>query len=138
MKTWKNLTLIAAMLAATLPPLAVNGQSQQQTPNSAKSSSSSATRASDATAACMATAVELEKTRAFAASLETENRVLTERLATEKAATALLTELNQSRRAESEALKNTVAAKNETIAAKDSVIASQDKLVEALKKKKPS
>lgn len=86
----------------------------------------------------MATAVELEKTRAFAASLETENRTLTERLATEKAATALLTELNQSRRAESEALKNTVAAKNETIAAKDSVIASHDRLVEALKRKKPS
>ena len=86
----------------------------------------------------MATAVELEKTRTFAASLESENRSLTERLTTEKAATALLTELNETRRSESEALKTAVAAKNETIAAKDTVIASQDKFIETLKKKKPS
>lgn len=86
----------------------------------------------------MAAAVELEKARWLTAALEIENRALTERLATEKATTAILAELNESRRSESEALKTTIAAKNETIAAKDAVVASQDKLVEALKKKRPS
>ena len=93
---------------------------------------------SDPLSACMATAVELEKIRFLATSLENENRALTERLASEKQTTTILTELNETRRGESEALKNAIAAKNETIAAKDNVIASQDRLVEALKKKKPS
>lgn len=50
----------------------------------------------------------------------------------------LLTELNETRKAEAEALRSTVAAKNEALTAKDSVIASQDKLIETLKRKKPS
>ncbi len=144
-----------------------HAESTQPPPNSAKSSPSSDTRVNekvesresrvkrlddsnkkstldsrlstlDSVAACMATAVELEKARTLVAALETENRSLTERLTTEKAATAILTELNETRRSESAALKNTISAKNETIAAKDAVIASQDKLVEALKKKKTS
>lgn len=86
----------------------------------------------------MATAVELEKTRVLVSSLENEIRVTTERLAAEKATTAILSELNETRRRESEALKATINAKNETIAAKDTVIASQDKLIEALKRKKPT
>ncbi|PYS87625.1 MAG: hypothetical protein DMF62_11910 [Acidobacteria bacterium] len=60
------------------------------------------------------------------------------RLDTEKRANELLTDLNETRRAESEALKLTVAAKNETIAAKDSAIAAQDKLIATLKTKKRS
>jgi len=71
-------------------------------------------------------------------ALETENAVIKSRLETEKRANALLTELNETRRAESEALKSTVAAKNETIAAKDSAIAAQDKLIGSLKTKKRS
>ena len=86
----------------------------------------------------MATAVELEKTRVLILSLEQENQALNERLETEKQATALLTELSETRKGENNALKAAVAAKNETIAAKDAVIASQDKLVAALKTKKRS
>ena len=71
-------------------------------------------------------------------SLEDENAALKERLETEKRATALLAELNETRKAESNALRATVAAKNETITAKDAVIASQDKLIATLKTKKTS
>lgn len=86
----------------------------------------------------MAAAVELEQSRRLIASLESENKLLTERLETEKRATALLAELNTTRRNEADALRATIAAKNETIAAKDAVIASQEKLVAELKIKKPS
>lgn len=86
----------------------------------------------------MAAAVDLEKTRALAGELENENRLLTERLETEKRTTALLTELNETRKNEGDALRLAVAAKNETIVAKDDVIASQDKLIESLKRKKTS
>ena len=70
--------------------------------------------------------------------METENGALRSRLDTEKRANELLSELNETRRAESEALKATVTAKNETIAAKDAAISSQDKLIESLKTKKRS
>jgi len=60
------------------------------------------------------------------------------RLETERRANALLNELNETRRAETEALRATVAAKNETIAAKDAALATQDKLIETLKTKKRS
>ena len=86
----------------------------------------------------MATAVDLEKTRVLVRELEGENRLLGERLETERRTSALLTELNETRMSESQALRATIAAKNETIAAKDAVIASQDKLIETLKRKKTS
>ena len=86
----------------------------------------------------MAAANELEQTRLLVGELETENQLLTERLATEKLATTLLTELNQTRRSETEALRSTIAAKNETITAKDAVISTQDKLIVSLKGKKSS
>ena len=86
----------------------------------------------------MATAVELEKTRVLVTALESENKLVNERLVTEKQTTAILTELNETRKSEAEALRTTVAAKNETIAAKDAVIAAQDKLVAGLKAKKPT
>ena len=70
--------------------------------------------------------------------MERENELLKERLDTEKKATSLLTELSESRRAENEALRNAIAAKNETLVAKDAVIASQEKLIEALQKRKSS
>ena len=60
------------------------------------------------------------------------------RLETEKRANELLVELNETRRAENEALKSTVAAKNETIAAKGAAIAAQEILIEKLKTKKRS
>lgn len=89
-------------------------------------------------AACMAAAIDLEKTRDLVSELENENQLLIERLETEKRTTALHDELNKTRKSENDALRSTVAAKNETIAAKDTVISSQDKLIEALKRKKPS
>lgn len=72
------------------------------------------------------------------ASLDAENSSLRSRLATEKDLNGILTELNATRKSETEALRKTVEAKNETIAAKDAVIASQDKLLEALKNKRRS
>ena len=70
--------------------------------------------------------------------LEQENELVKERLETEKRASSLLAELNESRRAENEALRNAIAAKNETVLAKEAVIAGQEKLIEALKNRKPS
>lgn len=86
----------------------------------------------------MAAAIDLEKSRVLVAELESENRLLNERLATEQRTTVVLTELNETRKSESEALRATIAAKNETISAKDAVIASQDKLVDTLRRKKTS
>jgi hypothetical protein len=88
--------------------------------------------------ACMATAVELERTRDLISALEDESRALNERLETEKHLTVTLTELNETRKSENAALQSVIAAKNETIAAQDKVIASQDKLVTALKNRKRS
>ena len=86
----------------------------------------------------MVAANELEKTRVLVGELETENQLLTERLTTEKLTTALLTELKETRRSETEALRVTIAAKNETITAKDAVILTQDKLIVSLKRNKSS
>ena len=141
MKNWKSSMLLAAVLVLTWTAHAAHGQSPQPQTNSVKSSPSSDTVATNSRTivnACMATAVELEKTRVLVSALETETAAIKERLATEKRTTALLTELNETRKNETEALKTTVAAKNETIAAKDAVITSQDKLIEELKHKKSS
>lgn len=117
--------------------------------SSAESSPASATRAGKSegapsqtpkgvtlTQACNAAAVELRASRALIAALENENALLKERIETEKRATALLIELSDTRKSESEALQTAIAAKNETIFAKDAVIASQDRLIETLKSKK--
>ncbi|MCC6328973.1 MAG: hypothetical protein IT174_10685 [Acidobacteria bacterium] len=129
---------------------AAYGQSEQQPTNSASGSAKSDIRASEEVQrkdaetqsrivnACAAAVDELKKIRAFADVLERENILLRERLDTEKAAVKVLTELNETRRSEAEALRTAVAAKNETIAAKDAVIARQDELVGVLKKKKSS
>jgi len=87
---------------------------------------------------CSATIDDLKATRQLITALEDENAALRTRLETEKQTTVLLTELNNTRKSETDALRETVAAKNEAIAAKDAVIASQDKLIETLKKKKSS
>ncbi len=71
-------------------------------------------------------------------ALERENAALKMRLDTERSANAILLELNEARKSESDALRETVKAKNETIAAKDSAIAAQDKLIDELKTKRPS
>lgn len=86
----------------------------------------------------MAVAVELEKSRVLIDALETEKRVVTARLDTERKSTALLTELAVTRKSESDALRTAIDAKNETIAAKDNVIAEQDKLNASLRAKRPS
>jgi hypothetical protein len=81
---------------------------------------------------------ELGAARRLIGLLDRENELLKDRLETEKRASSLLAELNESRRAENEALRNAMAAKNETILAKEAVIAGQEKLIEALKNRKPS
>lgn len=103
--------------------------------SSAESSRSLDTRA---ISACNAAVEELKASRRLIELLDRENALLRERLETEARTTAMLTELNETRKSESEALRNTVAAKNETIAAKDAVIANQEKLIDALKAKKSS
>jgi hypothetical protein len=103
-----------------------------------KSSANSGTDATKLIAACNAAVEDLKATRILVNSLEKENQLLKERLDTEKRTVAILTELNDTRRSESEALRKTVEAKNETIAAKDAVIASQDALVQTLKSKRRS
>lgn len=70
--------------------------------------------------------------------LERENRLVKDRLETETRTTAILTELNVSRKAETEALRTALAPKTETLAAKDEVIASQQKLIDSLKSKRSS
>jgi hypothetical protein len=114
------------------------GQSQSQPTSSVKNSPSSDTAANKAVKACMAVAIELEKTRVLVDALEIEKRVVGERLETERAANALLTELAATRKSENDALRVAIDAKNETVAAKDKVIAAQDKLTASLKAKRPS
>lgn len=70
--------------------------------------------------------------------MEKENSMLASRLADEKKLKALLTELNEARRTESEALRRTIEAKNETIAAKDAAIKAQDELIAKLRTKRSS
>lgn len=148
MKNSRHRILILLVLAVMSSVHAASGQSKQEPTSSAPGSRNSGIRVesvppataggTDLAAACMATAIDLEKTRILASELETENQLLADRLETEKRTTALLAELNETRKSENDALRSTVAAKNETIAAKDAVIASQDKLVEALNRKKTS
>jgi len=81
---------------------------------------------------------ELKASRQLIDSLDKENEALADRLKTEKRTTQILTELNETRRTEADALSKAVDAKNETIAAKDAVIDSQKKLIDELKRQKPS
>jgi len=110
--------------------------------NSAADSKASATPAKKneggVVAACAAAAEELAASREAIASLEKANAALTARLSDEKRMNAILTELNETRRTESEALRQTIAAKNETIAAKDAAIKAQDELIAKLKTKRSS
>jgi septal ring factor EnvC (AmiA/AmiB activator) len=87
---------------------------------------------------CAAAADELTASRILVDALEKENAEIKTRLDTEKRSTALLTELNETRMSESDALRTALAAKNEALTAKDAVITSQDKLIETLKRKKSS
>jgi uncharacterized protein YicC (UPF0701 family) len=89
-------------------------------------------------AACSAAADELIASRALIDALEKENAALKTRHQTDQQMIDLLTELNETRKAEADALRSALATKNEALAAKDAVVASQDKLIETLKRKKSS
>jgi uncharacterized protein YicC (UPF0701 family) len=89
-------------------------------------------------AACSGAADELIALRTLIDALDKENSALKTRRQTDQQMIDVLSELNETRKAESEALRSAVAAKNETITAKDAVIATQDKLIETLKRKKSS
>ena len=88
--------------------------------------------------ACSAAIDELISSRALIDALEKENSSLKTRHQTDQQMIDLLTELDETRNAETEALRSTIAAKNEALNAKDAVIAIQDKLIDELKRKKPS
>ena len=160
MTNYRNSLLILALLAAASMPLAVPAQSPQPPTNSAKSSPTSDTRAgtraplparddtgqheqasslrSDAIGACAAVVEELKASRALIDALDAENAGLRTRLDTERRSFAILTELNETRRNEADALRSAMTAKNEAIRAKDDVIAAQTKLIDELKRKRPS
>ena len=164
MKNWKRHTLIHVVLVLMLNALAAFGQSTPRQTSSAPSSqrsdgdvskkvASGESRVERKTAekplhspfttlnliaACSAAVDELKAGRVLIDSLENENAVLKDRLDTELRTTAILSELNETRKSEAEALRSTVLAKNETISAKDAVITSQDKLIATLKAKKGS
>lgn len=135
MRKLKRSGVMLAVLVAMLSVHGVSGQSTQASKSSAGSSPSSGTRA---ISACNVAIEELNASRRLIGLLEQENALLKDRLETEGRSTSLLTELNETRRAEGDALRNVVAAKNETIFAKDAVIANQEKLIELLKAKKSS
>src|SRR5690606_31771014 len=119
-----------------------HAQSTKASMNSAEGSKASATAAKrderGVIAACAAAAEELAASREAISLLEKENSALTARLSDEKKMNAILNELNETRRAESDALRRTIEAKNETIAAKDAAIKAQDELIAKLKAKRSS
>ena len=135
MKNWKSSILIPAVLAIMSNAPAAYAQSTPPPPNSAQSSQKSV---EDVIDRCAAAVDELKASRALIDALDAENLSLKSRLETEKRTTAILTELNETRKSESDALRKAIDAKNETIAARDAVITTQDKLIDALKTKKPS
>ena len=117
------------------------GQSPLPPVNSAKSSPKPDIRAANEAAirnACADAAEDLKATRKLADALDAENDLLKKRLETANETTAIYAELNETRRAEANALRETIKAKNETIAAQTKLIGSHERLAEKLKKKKPS
>ena len=141
MRNLKSLVLTFALLVIALSVQNAHAQSTRTQANSAADSKGSGTAAKNErglVAACAAAAEELAATREANAALEKENSMLASRLADEKRMNDLLTELNETRRTESEALRRTIEAKNETIAAKDAAIKAQDELIAKLKTKRSS
>ncbi|HMU32872.1 MAG TPA: hypothetical protein PKC89_03315 [Pyrinomonadaceae bacterium] len=141
MRNLKGLVLMFALLVIALSVQGAHAQSTQTPTNSAAGSKSSGTAAKNdrgLVAACADAAEELAATREANAALEKENAALGARLSDEKKLNALLTELNETRRTESEALRRTIEAKNETIAAKDAAIKAQDELIAKLRTKRSS
>ena len=135
MKSKKYLRAAAAMLAFVWLVHAAHAQATPPSTNSAASSPSSSTRA---TKACNAAVDELIANRRLIETLDAENAGLKASLDAEHQLNMALTELNATRKSESDALRAALNAKNEALVAKDTVIASQDKLIAALKRKKPS
>lgn len=76
--------------------------------------------------------------RKLADALDAENALLKKRLGTAERTTEILTELNETRKAENSALNEALKAKNETIAAQSQLIRTQDELAAKLKGKKRS
>jgi hypothetical protein len=88
--------------------------------------------------ACSAAAEELSSSRLLISVLEKENAALAKRLESERQISSLLDKVNESREAESAALRTALAAKEETIAAKDAVIENRGRMIDELKKKSRS
>ena len=110
----------------------------QNSPPSAIPANKAGAEVPGAVNACAAAADELRQVRALVTALEKENSALRQRLDVAVRTETILVELNGARQSEAEALRLTVAAKNETIAAKDAALARQDDLVEQLRRRKTS
>ena len=82
--------------------------------------------------------MELERSRALISALDAELAALRIRFDTEKKLSAVLIDLAGSRKAESDALRTAIAAKNEAMAAKDAVVEGQEKLIRELQRKRSS
>jgi hypothetical protein len=137
MNKLKYALVTAAVLVLMSSVHAVHGQSTRAETNSAQSSRSSGTDAR-VFAACSAAADELKASRELTAAQDVEIGGLKEALNSERRTSALLEELDRTRKSEAEALRNAIAAKDEAIRTRDSLIATQDKLITALKNKKQS
>jgi len=74
----------------------------------------------------------------LADALDAENGLLKKRLETADRANEIYRELNETRKAESDALREAVKAKDETIAAQADLIKTQGQLNAKLEKKNPS
>jgi biotin synthase-related radical SAM superfamily protein len=153
MKNLKLSAVMSVLLGVMSSGPALYAQSTPPPTNSAPVSRISATRVSKSdaftrspetakavtlTRACAAAVAELEASRRLIDLLERENGLVKDRLETETRTTAILTELNESRKAESDALRTALAAKTETLAAKDEAITAQQRLIDSLKAKKSS
>ena len=140
MKNWKEWKAILATLVLMLSVDATYGQAEQPPTNSADGSRNSATRATDESVlnACSSAVQELTASRRLIKLLESEAALLRSRLESEKQANVRLSELNQARMSEAEALRSAVAAERDSIVAKNDVIDAQRKLLDELKAKKRS
>ena len=140
MKRSKKLKPLFVMPVIMFAAFAAFAQSPSPRTNSAESSPKQDIRASEQALrdACADAAADLTATRKLADVLGAENALLKQRIATAERTAEILTELNETRKAETAALAETLKAKNETIAAQAELIRNQDELAAKLKGKKRS
>lgn len=136
--SWARLAVILIALASVT---GVSGQrsAERKADTPVRTDAASASEKSVSPQAAMGTGVSpLRAADNLIEALETENAALRTRLETEKTLTSLLSELNETRKSEAQALTAALMAKNESLTAKDAVIDLQEKQIAELKKRKSS